>query len=1054
MSPLPKALERLRQKNEWALELAKRAALAAWVEPELLRALRLETLTGASAAAEADLWFSELVLAHSSSALVLRTEHLEPLREELRREQGTLQRAIEVIRRMHANSSELLQREERIIAGWLTDTLSLPEIQEQLLEVLSTLIDEPSPARRDAIASWALGAWPRLPGRVRYSSAALQLVVAANQRRGGYLASPSIELVDETFDGFYMGLVGTQSRPAHVEVAWAGDEFFLKQVQSRGEVTVEVPETVPIVLEVDSAQRRRLVLLRPNEPARTTVEGDELTLRTMDGRSYRIAQAQDKPAPETPEWLESRASTSPFSWIHLSDLHIGTPIKDQRRMLDELRRDIAQMLESGVPRPDAIFVTGDIAFSGASLHKDEYTQAARWLADIAKSAGLGLDAVFVVPGNHDIQRSADKPGTTVALVRALREGKVSLDEALTDLTARAQLSARLENYLRFAANFAPMNRRDAEAPGAQLHWRHILRMRGRWRVRIVGLNTALLSDDNDHGRLRLGTRQLTTAFTEPDVGPDEVVIVLSHHPLQGGWLQDEAEATSWIHRHAHLHLSSHVHDRAISVRVSRNDDTHLASLTAGAYHEKTSHEGVLQYGYSLGTLMPSKDVLRLTAWPRTWSNVQGNFTSDSSNTHIGWTNTEFDLPRTRAVDVVIVPAFQPELPAVLEALNISNVKQEKTEQGRVYFHGSLRSQLEERDYRLVVTSVGYADKDAASAAIQELIATHQPRVLLLMGIGIVERGKFRIGEVLLSERGVTHEPAAVESYKPPHPVTQSLVTYRTEPTRLDAEFRRIGGTYPAALAGDDAQKFQSHVASSITVRTGKLGPNRAQVAYRMPALDVFSAFQSANIPYLLIEGISGFGDYSREEEFQTFASRAALAVLVDFLTHGLAIPIEVPAQHYPATAGLPGAVPGSFWLETRRLTGGARNQLDLSMRGRQSETGSVHLFGVDPARQEERTLTLRYNGIDYAGNTIKFPMTREGRTNGTWRLQMNGRSSTGQKFTAITGHSFQDSILVFRPLGPDHFEVTRLDATLLDQVIRASRSSDRNPGPGRHFGIF
>lgn len=54
-----------------------------------------------------------------------------------------------------------------------------------------------------------------------------------------------------------------------------------------------------------------------------------------------------------------------FGWIHLSDTHIGhggvTHVEDQRLVLDALRRDVERMLESGVPQPDAIFVTGDIA---------------------------------------------------------------------------------------------------------------------------------------------------------------------------------------------------------------------------------------------------------------------------------------------------------------------------------------------------------------------------------------------------------------------------------------------------------------------------------------------------------------------------------------------------------------------------------------------------------------------------------------------------------------------------------------------------------------------
>ena len=83
-----------------------------------------------------------------------------------------------------------------------------------------------------------------------------------------------------------------------------------------------------------------------------------------------------------------------FSWIHLSDIHIGhggvTHVEDQKLVLDALRRDVERMRENGAPQPDAIFVTGDIAFSGACLGQDEYT---RDFAELHASCGVLRDAL-------------------------------------------------------------------------------------------------------------------------------------------------------------------------------------------------------------------------------------------------------------------------------------------------------------------------------------------------------------------------------------------------------------------------------------------------------------------------------------------------------------------------------------------------------------------------------------------------------------------------------------------------------------------------------------
>jgi HKD family nuclease len=162
-------------------------------------------------------------------------------------------------------------------------------------------------------------------------------------------------------------------------------------------------------------------------------------------------------------------------------------------------------------------------------------------------------------------------------------------------------------------------------------------------------------------------------------------------------------------------------------------------------------------------------------------------------------------------------------------------------------------------------------------------------------------------------------------------------------------------------------------------------------------------------------------------------------------------PLPIPSGPSPApgASGFPGAGSGAFWIETGSLTGGSHNQLDLSVRGQQSATGTSQLFGVQANSTTSRSITLRYDGVDYSGNTIKWMPN-----NGMWRLMMNGTSSNGEKLTPISEQWFRSSILTFRPLGPNHYEVTRVDATLLQQVINASSSSDRNPNAGRHFGTF
>lgn len=296
-------------------------------------------------------------------------------------------------------------------------------------------------------------------------------------------------------------------------------------------------------------------------------------------------------------------------------------------------------------------------------------------------------------------------------------------------------------------------------------------------------------------------------------------------------------------------------------------------------------------------------------------------------------------PRARALDVAILTVIPTELFAVLDALGISNSGREKDALGTVYFRGSLRSQLTRRDYNLLVTCIGAAGNYDASAAVHDVIATHRPQVLLLMGIAAGIRGKVRIGEVVLSERIVTYESAAVvgsedgrssstehrpEIDRTPHLINQDVITYRPETSRLEARFRDIQGRFPTPPAGKE-EEFRQHVVSTLTVRTTTIASGEKLIrdparllAVRqeqhgkvevgeMEAAGLVAACRRANVPWLVIRGISDFGDQLKDDQFHELASRAAATVLADFLAHGLALTARaesvanepVPVPHYP-----------------------------------------------------------------------------------------------------------------------------------------------------------
>lgn len=351
-----------------------------------------------------------------------------------------------------------------------------------------------------------------------------------------------------------------------------------------------------------------------------------------------------KPAATPSPPVEVQPEKAPlFTWLHLSDIHTGHKDAshrwDQALVLDALRKDIAERTTLGVPSPDALLVTGDIAFSGAAA---QYEAAKTWLLDIAKQSRLDKAQLFLVPGNHDVDRSIDKANRHAArLLRGIREGSEDLDSALAEPDDRALLTLRLQPYLSFAADFPSLQTPDP------LFWSHPFITPSGLRIRLIGLNTALLAaDELDKGKLRLGKEALARTLT--GIAEDELVIALSHHPFRDGWLADQREADGWLKGRAHVHLSGHVHE-ADSEETRGGFGTSLIRIAAGAVHGDKLPPGVpASHGYSFATVVAGDDgALRLRVWPRRWSEKNKCFTVDTDNTPKDRPFAEHPLPGLR-----------------------------------------------------------------------------------------------------------------------------------------------------------------------------------------------------------------------------------------------------------------------------------------------------------------------------------------------------------------------------------------------------------------------
>lgn len=156
---------------------------------------------------------------------------------------------------------------------------------------------------------------------------------------------------------------------------------------------------------------------------------------------------------------------------------------------------------------------------------------------------------------------------------------------------------------------------------------------------------------------------------------------------------------------------------------------------------------------------------------------------------------------------------------------------------------------------------------------------------------------------------------------------------------------------------------------------------------------------------------------------------------------------------------------GTLWVETKAMTGAARNILDLSMSGMSSARapidGSVAFFGIDiTARTIETDITIIHGGKSYSGNTIKFPQGTN--ANMTWRLQLKGESADGDTLKTISRPTdtfpggFVNKILVFKRTAAGVFEMAILPADTIDKLKEKSSvwGTNGNNSSSKAYGII
>lgn len=311
-------------------------------------------------------------------------------------------------------------------------------------------------------------------------------------------------------------------------------------------------------------------------------------------------------------------ATAPL-FVHLSDIHFdakdNTLVGPNAVVREALMIDLAEGA-ARLGKPDAVLVTGDIAFSG---QEHEYLQARKFLQSVTDILGIDQINVLVVPGNHDVNR-----GLVTTSVQMLHDKLRSLsaleaDIDLQNLFKEPQdpLFTPMAAYQDFAAGF------NCNVWGDKPAWEVEFPLGQSAHIKMRGITTTAVSDkDDERGRLIVGTGQTTFATGDPRA----VGVLLGHHPTD--WWLDYDECEQHMRNWVSVHFLGHKHVSQVS---TMNDSIRVV---AGAVHPERHIDWLPGYNWvrmNINDEFAARPRLQIEVWSRRFPPSRNQFVSDTES---------------------------------------------------------------------------------------------------------------------------------------------------------------------------------------------------------------------------------------------------------------------------------------------------------------------------------------------------------------------------------------------------------------------------------------
>jgi len=281
-----------------------------------------------------------------------------------------------------------------------------------------------------------------------------------------------------------------------------------------------------------------------------------------------------------------------LNWLHISDIHFHakTEWRDshvRNLLLSFLKNELSN---KDALKPDLIFCTGDIAFGEADSDSldEQYAKSIAFFDELRAVCGrngnsLSKERLFVVPGNHDINRNSIDSQVQSNLHAWAEKSRDNSKEILKQFNDRRYLvnSAlrRLAAYERFVKNYLPHQYDE----NGRCRYANIVNIDG-LKVGVAGFNSAWSSAGDEDDR-HLWMAAEWQFYSAKDIINDAAIrIGLMHHPVD--WLNEVERDVTRRHIDKDYHFWLHGHEHTDWIGESQEHIT----IAAGATNAEVSDE--------------------------------------------------------------------------------------------------------------------------------------------------------------------------------------------------------------------------------------------------------------------------------------------------------------------------------------------------------------------------------------------------------------------------------------------------------------------------------